>query len=79
MSSTRQHTYYLSPDTGATIRRFGEVEHVAPTQDAVVEYAVLLLGSAPHIDPLAASPQTPCAGNSGNGTGKNTGKVAPTV
>jgi hypothetical protein len=35
-----KRTYNLSPETVATVKRLAEVEHVAATQDAVVEHAV---------------------------------------
>ena len=40
MSSTIKRTYNLSPETVATVKRLADVEHVAATQDAVVEYAI---------------------------------------
>lgn len=39
-SAAIKRTYNLSPATVATVKRLAEVEHVAPTQDAVVEYAI---------------------------------------
>jgi hypothetical protein len=35
-----KRTYNLSPDTIATVKRLVEVEHLEPTQDALVERAV---------------------------------------
>ena len=35
-----KRTYNFSPETVATVKRLAEVEHVATTQDAVVERAV---------------------------------------
>ena len=35
-----KRTYNLSPETVASVKRLAEIEHVAPTQDAVVEHAV---------------------------------------
>ena len=40
MSSAIKRTYNLSPETVATVKRLAEVEHLAATQDAVVEYAI---------------------------------------
>jgi hypothetical protein len=35
-----KRTYNLSPDTIATVKRLVEVDHVAATQDALVEHAI---------------------------------------
>jgi len=35
-----KRTYNLSPETVATIKRLAEIQHIAATQDAVVEHAV---------------------------------------
>ncbi len=40
MNSTIKRTYNLSPETVATVKRLAEIEHLAATQDAVVEYAI---------------------------------------
>ena len=39
-----KRTYNLSPETVATVKRLVEVEHIAATQDALVERAVAELG-----------------------------------
>jgi predicted transcriptional regulator len=35
-----KRTFNISGETIATVKRLAEVAHVAPTQDAVVEYAI---------------------------------------
>jgi hypothetical protein len=38
-----KRTYNLSPDTVATVKRLVEVDHLAPSQDALVEQAISAL------------------------------------
>jgi hypothetical protein len=35
-----KRTYNLSPETVATVKRLAEIDHLAATQDAVVDYAI---------------------------------------